>query len=69
MSKYNNIMNKQVCKNNNFKTSALIWNEELEWPAGSYSISVFKITLTIVLKNMRQLLIILHNDYIELPLK
>ena len=50
---------KKSCKNNKFKISALTWNEEFELPDGSYSLSDIQDYFKDILKNMRQLLIIL----------
>ena len=51
---------KKLYKNNKFKISALTWNEEFELPDGSYSVSDIQYYFAYILKNMRQLLIILH---------
>ena len=51
---------KKLYKNNKFKISALTWNEEFELPDGSYSVSDIQYYFAYVLKNMRQLLIILQ---------
>ena len=47
-----------LLKNNKFKISAPTWNEESELPDGSYSVSDIQ-DIQDILKNMRQLLIIL----------
>ena len=46
-------------KNNKFTISALTWNEEFKLTDGSYSVSDIQDYFQYVLKNMRQLLIIL----------
>ena len=51
---------KRSYKNNNFKISAPTWNEEFELPNGSYSVSNIQNYFKYILKNMRQLLIILQ---------
>ena len=51
---------KRSYKNNNFKISAPTWNEEFELPNGSYSVSNVQNYFKYILKNMRQLLIILQ---------
>ena len=51
---------KRSYKNNNFKISAPTWNEEFELPNGSYSVSNIQNYFNYILKNMRQLLIILQ---------
>ena len=51
---------KKLYKNNKFKISALTWNEEFELPDGSYSVSDIQYYFAYILKNMRQLLIILQ---------
>ena len=51
---------KKSYKNDKFKTSAPTWNEEFELPDGSYSVSDIQDYFEYVLKNMRQLLIILQ---------
>ena len=51
---------KKSYKNNKFKISAPTWNEEFELPDGSYSISDIQDYFKYILKNMGQLLIILH---------
>ena len=50
---------KKSYKNNKFKISAPTWNEEFELPDGSYSVSNIQVYFKYILKNMRQLLIIL----------
>ena len=49
---------KKSCKNNKFKISAPIWNEEFELPYGSYSLSVIQYYFENLLKNMWKKLII-----------
>ena len=51
---------KKSYENNKFKISAPTWNEEFELPDGSYSISDIQYYFKYILKNMRQLLIILQ---------
>ena len=46
-------------KNNKFKLSAPIWNDEFELPDRSYSVSYIQDYFECILKNMRKLLIIL----------
>ena len=49
---------KKSNKNNKFRVSAPAWNEELELPDGSYSVSDIQDYFEYIFKNMRQLLII-----------
>ena len=49
---------KRSYKNNKFKISIPIWNEEFEFPDGSYSVSDIQNYFKYILKNMTQLLII-----------
>ena len=51
---------KKSYKNNKFKISARIWNEEFGLPDGSYSVSDIQDYFKCILKNMKQLLIILQ---------
>ena len=51
---------KKSYKNNNFKTLDPTWNEEFELPDGSYSVSDIQDYFKCILKNMRQLMIILQ---------
>ena len=51
---------KKSYKNNKFKVPAPTWNEELELPDGSYSVSNSQDYFKYILKNMGQLLIILQ---------
>ena len=51
---------KKSYKNNEFKISAPTWNEEFELPDGSYSVSDIQDYFEYILKNMKQLLIILQ---------
>ena len=51
---------KESCKDNKFKMSAPTWNEEFELPDGSYSLSDIQDYFKYILKNTRQLLIILQ---------
>ena len=51
---------KKSYKNNKFKISAPTWNEEFELPDGSYSVSDIQDYFKYILKNMKQLLIILQ---------
>ena len=51
---------KRSYKNNKFKISAPTWNEEFELPDGSYSVSDIQDYFEYILKNMKQLLIILQ---------
>ena len=53
---------KKSYKNNKFKISAPIWNEEFELPDGSYSVSDIQDYFEYIFKkNMRQLLVILQQ--------
>ena len=54
---------------NKFKISPPTWSDEFELPDGSYSISDFKIILSIVLKNIRKMLIIHQLKYMQIKLK
>ena len=47
-------------KNNKFKISAPTWNEKVELPDKSYSVSDIQDYFKYIIKNMRQLLIILQ---------
>ena len=49
---------KRSYKNNKFRISAPIWNEEFELPDGSYSVSDIQDDFKYIFKKMRQLLII-----------
>ena len=51
---------KKLYKNNKFKISAPTWNEEFEWSDGSYFISDIQDYFEYILKNMKQLLIVLQ---------
>ena len=51
---------KKSNKNNKFKISAPTWNDSLNDLMDHNLYQIFKITLNISLKNLRQLLIILH---------
>ena len=51
---------KKLYKNNKFKISAPTWNEEFEWPDGSYFISDIQDYFEYILKNMKELLIVLQ---------
>ena len=51
---------KKSYKNNKFKISAQTWIEEYELPDRSYSVSDIEDYAEYILKNMRQLLIILR---------
>ena len=51
---------KKSNKNNKFRVSAPAWNEELELSDASYSVSDIQDYFEYILKNMRQLLIILQ---------
>ena len=51
---------KKWYKNSKFKISVPTWNEEFEVPDGSYSVSDIQDYFEYILKNMRQLLIILQ---------
>ena len=51
---------KKSYKNNKLKISVPLWNEEFELPDGSYSVSDIQDYLEYILKNVRQLLIILQ---------
>ena len=54
---------KNSYKNNKFKISAPTWNEEFELPDGSYFVSGIQDYFKYILKNMRQLLIMLQQWY------
>ena len=47
---------KNSYKNNKFKTSTPIWNEDVELPDGSYSVSNIRDSFEYILKDMYQLL-------------
>ena len=49
---------KRSYKNNKFRISAPIWNEEFELPDGSYSVSDIQDDFKYIFKKMRQLFII-----------
>ena len=51
---------KKSYKNNKFKIPAPKWNEAFQIPDGSYSVSDIQDYFEYILKNMRQLLIILQ---------
>ena len=51
---------KKSYENNKFKISVPTWNEEFELPDASYSMSDIQDYFKYILKNMRQLLIILQ---------
>ena len=51
---------KKSSKNNKLKISGPIWNKEFELPDGLYSVSDIKDYFEYILKNMRELLIILQ---------
>ena len=51
---------KKLYKNNKFKISAPTWNEEFELPDGSYFVSDIQDYFEYILKNMKQLLVILQ---------
>ena len=51
---------KKSYKNNRFKISAPTWNEEFELPDGSYSVLGIQDYFEYIIKNMRQLLIIIQ---------
>ena len=51
---------KKSNKNNKFKISAPTWNDSLNYLMDHNLYQIFKITLNISLKHLRQLLIILH---------
>ena len=51
---------KKSYKNNKFKISALIWNEEFELPDGSYSVSDIQDCFEYILKNREKIIIILQ---------
>ena len=50
---------KKSYKNNKFKMSAPMWNEEFELPDGSYSISDIQDYFEYILKNMEKRLMII----------
>ena len=54
---------KKGIKSNKFKISAPTWNEELELSDGSYFVSDIQDYFKYILKNMRQLLITLQEEY------
>ena len=45
------------------KMSASTWNEEFEWPHGSYLVSDIQDYFKYILKNMEKRLIILQREY------
>ena len=51
---------KKSCKDNKFKTSAPTWSKKFELPDESYSVLDMQDYFKCILKNMRQLLIILQ---------
>ena len=51
---------KQSHKNNKLKISAPTWNKEFELPNGSYSVSDIQYYFEYIIKNIRQLPIILQ---------
>ena len=51
---------KKSYKNNKFKISAPTWNEESELTDGLYSVKDIEDYFRYILKNMRQLLVILQ---------
>ena len=53
---------KKSYKNNKFKISVPTWNKEFELPDGLYSVSYIQDYFEYIVKNMRQLLIIHHNN-------
>ena len=54
---------KMSYKNNKFKISAPTWHEEFELRDGSFSVSDVQDYFEYILKNMRQLLIIIQKEY------
>ena len=51
---------KKSCKNNRFKISILIWNDEFELPDGSFSISDIQNCFEYIFKNIRKRQLILQ---------
>ena len=54
---------KQIIEKNKFKISAPTWNEEFELHDGSYSVSDIQGYFEYILKNMKQIMIILQWEY------
>ena len=54
---------KKSYKINKFKISAPTWNEEFKLPDGSYSVSNIQDYYQYIFKNLRQLLIMLQQQY------
>ena len=55
---------KKLYKNNKFKISASTWNEEFDLPDRSHCVLDIRDYFEYIIKNMRQLLIILQKEYI-----
>ena len=51
---------KKIIEKNKFKISAPTWNEEFELHDGSYSVSDIQGCFEYILKNMKQIMIILQ---------
>ena len=54
---------KKSCKNNRFKISTLIWNNEFELPDGSFSISDIQNCFEYIIKNIKKRQLILQQKY------
>ena len=52
------------CKNNKIKISEPTWNEKFELPDGSYFVSDIQDYFEYIIKNIKQCLIILQQEYI-----
>ena len=52
------------CKKNKFKISEPTWNEKFELPDGSYFVSDIQDYFEYIIKNIKQCLIILQQEYI-----
>ena len=55
--------NKKDNKNNKFKISVPTWNEDFQLSDGSYFVSYIQVYFGYILKNMKQLLIILQEEF------
>ena len=60
---------KKSCKNNRFKISTLIWNNEFELPDGSFSISDIQNCFEYIIKNIKKRQLILQQKYTQIKQK
>ena len=60
---------KSSYNNNKFKISAPTWSDEFELPDGSYTYQIFKIILSIFLRNIVKMLIIHQSEYMKIKIK